>query len=296
MATNYSVPVDLTDTNSAHTFVVEMVGTGKRVLDVGCSAGHVSAVLVEAGNDVIGVEVDADDAELARRQIGTVHVLDLEHQRASDVESGPFDVVLIADVVEHLRDPLPTLRDLTSLLAPGGEIIASVPNGVHADIRLMVLEGRFEYQDSGLLDRTHLRWFTRSTLRDLLAEAGLVGVELRRVVKPTGSTKIVTNVDVHGRDLLDFIAADPDHDTFQFVVRCRRTDEAGDQPDALAPIPFDWPAPEPLSTIERSERHRSEVAALQDQIDAWERSTTARLTRPLRAIVARARQAASRRR
>lgn len=294
MATNYSVPVDLTDTNSAHTFVVEMVGTGKRVLDVGCSAGHVSAVLVEAGNEVIGVEVDADDAELARRQIGTVHVLDLEHQRASDVEDGPFDVVLIADVLEHLRDPLPTLRDLASLVAPDGDIIASVPNGVHADIRLMVLEGRFEYQDSGLLDRTHLRWFTRSTLRELLAEAGLVGVELRRVVKPTGSTKIVTNVDVHGRDLLDFVAADPDHDTFQFVIRCRRSEEALDQPDALAPVRFDWPTPDRLGAAERAERHRHELGELRDQIDAWERSTTARITRPMRAMAARLRRLAAR--
>src|SRR5206468_5252051 len=86
----------------------------------------------------------------------------------------PFDAIVYADVLEHLTDPLRVISDLDRHLAPDGFVIVSVPNIAHLYIRLLLLFGRFDYIDRGILDRTHLRFFTARSLRDFIADAGLV--------------------------------------------------------------------------------------------------------------------------
>jgi SAM-dependent methyltransferase len=87
---------------------------------------------------------------------------------------GHFDAIVYADVLEHLVDPLRTLVGLNRFLAPGGVVIVSVPNVAHLWIRLLLLVGRFDYIDRGILDRTHLRFFIERSLQGIIAAAGLV--------------------------------------------------------------------------------------------------------------------------
>ena len=163
-------PLDAYDRNR---FLLEWVGSGKRVLEVGCSTGYMSRELVQRGCSVIGIEVDPTAAERSRAHCQAVYVLDLNAPdwMAGLPEKG-FDVVLLADVLEHLVMPDETLRQLRELLTPDGALVISLPNVVHWVTRLKILLGRFNYEPWGTLDHTHLRFFTTKTARALIEAAG----------------------------------------------------------------------------------------------------------------------------
>lgn len=291
----YREAVDPEATNNPHSYALQMTGRDHRVLEVGCSVGHVTEHLVAAGNTVVGVEIDREAAAAAERFAERVHVLDLDVTPVSQVERERFDVIILGDVLEHLRDPDAALADVLTLLAPGGRVIVSVPNVAHIDVRLMLLEGRWDYQGTGLLDATHLRWFTKTSLRAMLANAGLVARRLERVRIGRYGSDIVFETDRRWIDAIGFIEADPEAYTFQFVVEAVRADETADPVvDALADDPeVEWPSldraaevAELRAWVEELEAHN---AALQANLAAWEGSTLARLSRPVRAVWRRVR-------
>lgn len=283
MSEQYRVSVDPSADNNPHSYAIRFVGSGQRVLEVGCSVGHVTEHLVAAGNTVVGVEIDPDAAEQARRFAERVHVLDLDVTPLSTVEPDRFDVILLGDVLEHLREPLDVLRDVASLLEPDGRLVVSVPHVGHIDVRLMLLQGRWVYQPDGLLDRTHLRWFTRESLRDLLRDAGFVATAVERVRFGPWSSGLPIDPAGVTPELVAYIETDLEAHTFQFVVDARRQ---GD--DVLADQPtVSWP--QLVSGAEMDElraylvdlrRHdeglQQHVAALQAELDAWRNSRLAR--------------------
>jgi 2-polyprenyl-3-methyl-5-hydroxy-6-metoxy-1,4-benzoquinol methylase len=291
----YTVSVDPAAENNPHSHALRIVGGGHRVLEVGCSTGYVTEHFVANGNTVVGVEIDPEAAREAERFAERVHVADLDLVRVSSLESGRFDVIVLGDVLEHLRDPDASLADLLTLLDTGGRVVISLPNVAHVDLRLMLLGGAWTYQDTGLLDRTHLRWFTRASIREMLGRHGLVATRLERVVINPFTSGLPVEPGQHGADVLAWIEADPDARTFQYVVEARRRGDVADAADALAdppppqPAPLDGLAELPAlrSRVDELERHN---AALTAEVDAWRNSTLARATRPLRAVWGRARR------
>jgi SAM-dependent methyltransferase len=163
---------------ASHRIALAEVPDAARVLDVGCATGYLAAELVPRGCEVIGVEVDPAAAEQARAWCSEVVVGDLEapftHGEVGRAAAGGVDVVLCADVLEHLRDPWTVLAWLRTLLRVGGPGLAiiSVPNIAHWTARRELLRGRFPYAEHGLFDRTHLRFFTRESARELAHRAG----------------------------------------------------------------------------------------------------------------------------
>ncbi len=166
------------DDYSSHALILARLGQGhgRRLLDVGAADGFLSELLTRQGWRVTALERDAAQAERARGRCEEVVVADLED--AAHALKGPFDAIVYGDVLEHLSDPLATLVALNRSLAEGGRVIASVPNVAHLWVRLQLLTGRFDYGDRGILDRTHLRFFTRRTFLALLGEAHLAVEEL----------------------------------------------------------------------------------------------------------------------
>jgi len=163
--------------SASHRIVLEEVPDGARVLDVGCATGYLAAELARRGCVVDGIEFDPDAARQARAHCREVVAGDLEapatHAEVERMLAGARpDVVVCADVLEHLRDPWTVLAWLRALLAPGGRAIISVPNIAHWTARRALLTGRFDYADFGLFDRTHLRFFTRESARELATRAG----------------------------------------------------------------------------------------------------------------------------
>lgn len=171
--TRYVCEIDFDEPNSAHVREIEMIGADKKVVDFGCSTGMVGQALKERGCTVTGIEVDPEAAKVAEGVCDRVIVADLDSLDVSEALGGAtFDVALFGDVIEHLKDPRRLLADVRGLLAPGGYIVLSVPNVAHASIRLALLKGRFDYEDTGILDDTHLKYYTRSSIGDLLESCG----------------------------------------------------------------------------------------------------------------------------
>jgi SAM-dependent methyltransferase len=146
--------------------------TARRILDVGCGHGALGRLLKSRGCEVTGVELVPDAADHARRFLDRVEVADVEVD-GLPFPAASFDVVILADVLEHFIDPWSVAKQAAELLAPGGCIIASVPNVQNIDVLRRLVRGRWDYRERGILDRGHLRFFTLRTLRRLFDEAGL---------------------------------------------------------------------------------------------------------------------------
>lgn len=154
---------------------------GGRVLDVGCASGGLLALLRERAGHLAGLELSAAAAAAAAR-VGDEVVHGALQDAQLPFEPDSFDLVVLADVLEHLADPAAGLRRAAGWCRPGGAVLVSVPNVAHWQARLTLLRGRWPQHDSGTFDAGHLRWFTRDALRALLEGAGLRDAELHAIV------------------------------------------------------------------------------------------------------------------
>ena len=144
-----------------------------KVLDLGCADGALGQRIRTLGHHVTGVDVDRFDG--VEERLDDFIQADLEHGIPDSVGSG-YDIVLCADVIEHVRDPRQLLHDAGKLVAAGGSVIASVPNFGHWYPRTRTAVGLFDYDRRGILDSTHIRFFTRRSFEHLIDDAGLVVV------------------------------------------------------------------------------------------------------------------------
>jgi SAM-dependent methyltransferase len=144
----------------------------RTILDIGCGAGDNARVIrVKVPNaQIVGITLSSEEAELARQHLTDVHVVDLDNSDLSFLGDHHFDAIILSHVLEHLKDPLAVLRRALHYLRPGGQMLIAVPNILEYRCRLRFLIGRFEYEDSGIMDRTHLHFFTWYTAdRDLIS-------------------------------------------------------------------------------------------------------------------------------
>jgi len=161
------------DKYSRNRILIEWVGCGKCVLEVGCSTGYMSQFMKGRNCAVTGVEVDADAARYAADYCEEVHVLDLNSPEwITRFSENRFEVVLLGDVLEHLVNPARVLSQTRKILSPNGSLVISLPNIVHWETRVNVLLGQFNYESCGTLDHTHLRFFTLKTAQELIESAG----------------------------------------------------------------------------------------------------------------------------
>lgn len=166
------------DPYSSHALILRLAGKGdgQRLLDVGAAHGYLAAELRAQGFQVTGLEADRVLGEEAAKHCDQFLALDLDGALPAFGE--PFAVMVFGDVLEHLKNPLAVLRQLTASLTDDGVAILSLPNVANIYVRLSLLFGRFDYQDRGILDRTHLHFFTRKSFRQFLETAGLEPEEL----------------------------------------------------------------------------------------------------------------------
>lgn len=160
------------DEQSSHGRLVSWLGERPpcRVLDIGCAEGFVAADLRRLGHHVTGLDLAARPG--VKERVDQFVDADLDHGLPPAVTDTTFDIVLAADVLEHVRDPESLLRELHDVLAPGGRVLVSVPNFGHWYPRLRVASGRFDYDRRGILDRGHVRFFTRRSFARVLHRSG----------------------------------------------------------------------------------------------------------------------------
>jgi 2-polyprenyl-3-methyl-5-hydroxy-6-metoxy-1,4-benzoquinol methylase len=232
--TRYTAWINLLDTNDSHALGVVCVPPNSTVLDIGAADGSVAAVLRNFGCRVWGVELDDVAAESAREHLEDLVVADIEHLDLREAFGGrTFDVVLLLDVLEHLKAPEETLRRVRDILTPTGRVVASIPNITHAAVRAQLLGGRFVYTDLGLLDRTHLRFFDRKGVHDLFRDTGFAIHDELTVTRPLEGTEIPVDADKLPEGFDDAVSSDPDAETYQFIVVAAPDDRRDDSPLVL---------------------------------------------------------------
>jgi 2-polyprenyl-3-methyl-5-hydroxy-6-metoxy-1,4-benzoquinol methylase len=223
----YEATVNASDDTSQGR-MLDLIGGGKTVLDVGCATGYLARALVERGCQVSGVELVPEAAEKARPVLDRLVVGDLATlDLAAEFGEARFDCVVAGDVLEHLADPAPVLRSLVGLLAPGGSVVVSTPNVSHGSLRLALLQGRWQYLDRGLLDRTHLRFFTRASLLELLHDCGLSVVQMHPTTGDPLGVEVDVDVAALPEGIVDWVRAQPDATVYQWVLRAVVDDAAG---------------------------------------------------------------------
>jgi 2-polyprenyl-3-methyl-5-hydroxy-6-metoxy-1,4-benzoquinol methylase len=260
-----SAAVDLADLNSPHTLAALSVPPGAVVLDVGCGPGIVSRALAERGCRVYGIEIDSRKAAVARASCVEVVEADLETASLAALFVGQrFDAILCLDVLEHLKNPVAVLTELRAMLAPGGAVLISVPNVTHGALRLELLQGRFGYRSSGLLDRGHLRFFDGRALADLVRDAGFFAETTLRVIRRLDQTEFEIDLDTVPEAVRESLERDPDALTYQFFVVAR-------------PVRDGQPRNEATSLPERLRARLDLVTAELDKAGIYARSLEAEL-------------------
>jgi len=142
-----------------------------RILEVGIANGYIGKNLSQCNFEIIGIEKDKDSAGEAAEYYRKIFILDLDKEDLPRLE--PFDFIILFDILEHLYEPDRTLKKVLYFLKDNGQVIISIPNIANWAIRLRLLFGNFNYSDKGILDRSHLRFFTLKTARQFIQEANL---------------------------------------------------------------------------------------------------------------------------
>lgn len=164
-------PFDLESSNNSWSHLYAYIKDGDRVLDVGCSTGSFGAALKDLKNcEVVGIDIDDADIREAKKKLDKALVMDINSKEALSL--GKFNVIIFADVLEHLVDPRETLVNIKGLLKNDGRVLFSLPHMAHMSVRLELMSGAFPYKETGLLDRTHLHFYDKQELEGIFEDAG----------------------------------------------------------------------------------------------------------------------------
>jgi 2-polyprenyl-3-methyl-5-hydroxy-6-metoxy-1,4-benzoquinol methylase len=203
------------------------------IVEVGCSSGALAREYRKTNPscEYIGIEVDADYAQLARAHCSKVLVGNIEQMTDSEFQSlSHSDCWIFGDVLEHLYDPWSLLRRIQVSMKPHTCIVACIPNAQHWSIQWRLNVGEFRYEDMGLLDRTHIRWFTRKTIGELFESTGFTVVEgggrvINEPNREAGLEGVRALAEAIGTDVETAIS---DAIPFQWVVRAMTTSSVTD--------------------------------------------------------------------
>jgi len=209
----------IADENETLRAELVLIPHGSQVLEVGCAAGHMTQALKRQGCEVTAIELDAALASMARplcrrMVVGNIEELDLDAEVREK-----FDVVLCGDVLEHLTNPAAVLQKLKRRLSSSGHFVVSLPNVAHGSVRLSLLEGRFTYVKEGLVDASHLRFFTLDSIQELFNRNGLEIRDLHRTRTGFFDTEILLSPAEITASTVRRLLQDAEASTYQFVFR-----------------------------------------------------------------------------
>lgn len=206
--------------NVRHDLIRLIPPQAERILEVGCAGGQTGKALREKGfQEIIGIEVNEEVAKIGRPHYDQLIIGDIEKINLP-FEKDHFDCILYGDVLEHLINPWQVLKGHRAFLKKGGAIICSIPNIKHYRIiKKLVFKGKWEYTEDGIMDRTHLRFFTLDSIRTMLDEAGF---EIKDLIKPPSGTSWLKWVNrILGGRLINFLVR-------QYIVVALKKENLGE--------------------------------------------------------------------
>ncbi len=219
----YNFDLDIEELNDSHMGLAKKIQPKERVLELGCSNGKLTQYLKQSLDcDVVGVEIDVQAGKEASPYCSQLIIADLDNREwIHELTQQQFDVILCADVLEHLKAPVRVLADLKPYLKSEGRLLASIPNVAHASIRLELLQGQFDYEKIGLLDETHLHFYSRKSLIGMLMQAGYLCCDIEYSVQDLADEAIEDHLNKAGlapTELAMKHLHEPDAVAYQFMV------------------------------------------------------------------------------
>lgn len=217
----YKYHLDL-KSNSTAAKTLKLVGFDKNVLELGCSVGTQSKILTENMNcKVAGIELNPIAAEKAKKYCSEILIRNLDQiDLKKEFPDQLFDVVLCADVLEHIYNPTELLRKIKPIISKDGYIVLSIPNIVHSALIFEMLHGKFDYREKGLLDDTHIRFFTRKTLIKTLNKAGFIIDQLDRGLAGPVETEFAVSMNKKEKLIFEYLKDNNDECfTYHFIVK-----------------------------------------------------------------------------
>jgi len=173
--------------------ILELIDrNGLRVLDVACASGYLGERIKSAGNYVAGLEISEAAAQKARQVLDAVFVGDIQDDWPAELRNGKYDLVIMAEILDHIFDPIAVVRRARETLRNSGSIIITVSNFLIWKNRIKFLFGKFAYTDQGAFDFGHIRWFTWRYLKTVLAEGGFKITRQNHIIYPGKLTRLLS--------------------------------------------------------------------------------------------------------
>lgn len=213
---NREVSLDGCDSLS---LIARQIKRGAKLLELGTATGYFGRFLVEKlGCTVDGIEKDPLMAESAKKWYRTLLVDDLETISLADRIDDVYDYIICADILEHLKEPLHVLESLKLFLKKDGEILVSIPNIAYAGVVLAIINGDFPYRNEGLLDKSHLRFFTLKSFLRMLFELRYIVKRIERVRLPFEKSEFAGIIQEIDPQIKNYLFRLPDSDVYQYIL------------------------------------------------------------------------------
>jgi len=240
----YQSVIDVNNKNNSHTiaidFVAEKAGDKKlHILDVGCSAGYLGEYFKTLGHHVTGIDINAEAIEVAKGYLDEVYCESLDTFFARTFPH-KFDAVIFGDVLEHVTNSEEILKKTAQHLSPTGFVVASIPNVSHLAVRAMLLEGRWEYANLGLMDKDHYRFFTKENIQKLFIDANYELLDMKTVRLDVETVNEICSMRLNPSTvkLAKVIVGQEDSaDVFQYITLATPAKEKSESVRVVAYVP-----------------------------------------------------------
>ncbi len=227
------------EANESLALVGKHIAPNSRVLDVGCGAGDLGEYLrSEKGCYVVGADYSSESLAVAKTKLDDVCQIDLNCEKLDAAFAERFDVIVMADILEHIYDTESVLSAAEALLTPNGKVIISIPNAGYVGALLSLYDDSWRYREEGILDRTHIRFYTKQSVFELLAHSGFDGVICDRVCRDLLDSEFTQRIDSQADAVRDWLLAKPEGATYQFIVEARPKSQKYRFAAEAAPIPM----------------------------------------------------------
>lgn len=220
-------------------YITNMISAGQSILEIGAGPGSLTKHLVQVPNaDVTAAEIDQDAIEILKNYCTKIHKIDLNLPHwGSSFNQKKYDVVIAADVLEHLTSPEKALLEMKDLMKENGSILISLPHIGHNGIIASLLNHDFAYADSGLLDRTHIKFFCIKNMQDLITSAGLSIVDYKFVQREPEDTEFSSSWKSLPKELQLQLKKNVFGNVYQCVIKAQLKNTATQSLDLLNSVP-----------------------------------------------------------
>lgn len=219
------------DSGDSLALVAKQIPPHSRVLDIGCGAGDLGQYLRTIKHCyVVGLEYSEDSLALAKEKLDKVMLIDLNQQSPHELLEEKFDIIVMADILEHIYTPDVVLQSAKHLLKAQGKCVVSIPNAAYVGALLSLYDDQWQYQEEGILDGTHIRFYTKKSVMALLNANDFDGQVVDRVIKDLTQTEFTQRIDCQAEGVRDWLLAKPEGATYQLIIEARPKTQGYDFP------------------------------------------------------------------